>query len=866
MNPDIYSEQSLSQHTPMMQQYLRIKSEFRDTLVLYRMGDFYELFFDDAKKASELIDISLTHRGKTAGQPIPMAGVPYHAIENYLVKLVNLGVSVALCEQVGDPATSKGPVERRVTRVLTPGTITDEALLDDRKDNVLVAVCSDNKNNYGIASVEISTGRFEIAELKSSEEFCALLQQIMPSEVLYPESFAELTLIEDNKCIKRRPDWDFDTQSANDRLCKQFDVKQLSGFGINSIAQVSQAIAAAGCVLQYLNETQKAALPHLQSIQLLQQSRNLALDATTIKNLELNLTLSGQRENTLLSILDRTATAMGSRQLQRFLVQPSRDRSELNKRLDITEALIEEGIYPDLAAELKRVGDIERIISRIAIRTARPRDFSRLRQALEAFPQITNQLNEADSPCLNEYTQGISHFDDLRELLTKAIVENPPVIIRDGGVIAAQYSAELDEFRLLSQGAQDILEQIELRERESTGLNTLKVGYNRVHGFYIEISRAQSVDAPTEYIRRQTLKNAERFITPELKELEDKVLSSQSQALALEKRLYDELFDLFTPYIGQLQSCSQLIAKLDVLNNLAERAETLNYCRPSFNNEAGLVIEAGRHPVVEVNSSAPFIANPVQFDPQRRMLVITGPNMGGKSTYMRQVALITIMAHMGSFVPAQSAQIGIIDRIFTRIGASDDLASGRSTFMVEMTETANILNNATANSLVLMDEIGRGTSTYDGLSLAWACAESLAKKIQALTLFATHYFELTSLADTLSTVANVHLDAIEHGDTISFMHAVQEGAANRSYGIQVASLAGVPKIVLKKAKAKLHELETNSTPQSSLDFSASSPVQVAETIVEDHPAIEALENLDPDALTPRAALDIIYKLKGLLEE
>ncbi|NTS78053.1 DNA mismatch repair protein MutS [Catenovulum sp. SM1970] len=861
MSPDIYSEQSLSQHTPMMQQYLRIKSEFRDTLVLYRMGDFYELFFDDAKRASELIEISLTHRGKTAGQPIPMAGVPYHAIENYLAKLVQLGESVAICEQVGDPATSKGPVERKVTRVITPGTVSDEALLQERKDNLLVAVSHAN-NQFGVACVEISTGRFELAQVNSDEAFSTLLEQLSPSELLYPESFEKLDLLQAYSTNKRRPDWDFELTSAQQQLCRQFNVKDLVGFGLDSKKQ-SLAITAAGCVLQYLKETQKAALPHLQNLRLLRLDRNLALDAITIKNLELTQTLSGQKDTALISVIDKTATAMGSRLLQRYIVQPSRQLSELNLRLDLIESLIESGLYNELYDELRQLGDIERIISRIAMRSARPRDFSRLRNALNVIPNIKVTLADSDFACLKNYSQAIEYFEQLHLLLKKAVVENPPVVVRDGGVIAPGYNEELDELRKLSQGARDVLDQIEQREKERTGLNTLKVGYNKVHGFYIEISRAQSIDAPTEYVRRQTLKNAERFITPELKELEDKVLSSQSMSLALEKRLYDELFDLFSPQIGALQICSQRLAKLDVVNNLAERADTLNYVRPEFSDQAGLSIEAGRHPVVEALSSEPFIANPVHFDSNRRMLVITGPNMGGKSTYMRQIALITLMAHMGSFVPAQSAKIGPIDRIFTRIGASDDLASGRSTFMVEMTETANILNNATQNSLVLMDEIGRGTSTYDGLSLAWACAENLANKIKALTLFATHYFELTKLADELKTVANVHLDAIEHGDTISFMHAVQEGSANRSYGIQVAALAGVPKNIIAQAKYKLDHLES----QSFAEKSENEPVQGTLSLSrpKPHPVVDKLAIIDPDALTPRQALDILYHLKSEMD-
>lgn len=857
---DIYSEQSLSQQTPMMKQYLKIKSEHRDILLFYRMGDFYELFFDDAKRAAELIDISLTHRGKSGGQPIPMAGVPYHSVDTYLAKLVKIGESVAICEQIGDPATSKGPVERAVQRIVTPGTVTDEALLEEKQDNLLVAVCCNNHGQFGFASLDLSSGRFEVASAKTEEDLAALLQQKNPSELLYSESFMFGHLLEPFKGKRRRPDWDFEPSTSFDQLCRQFSTQDLSGFGI---AKDHIGIAAAGCVLQYVKETQKAAVPHIRGLSALGQDNNLILDATTIRNLELNQNLSGGRDNSLISVLDQTATAMGSRLLQRYLVRPTRDYAELDARLAVIEQILQSGLYVELKDELKRVGDIERIISRIALRSARPRDFSRLKNALLALPDLKALLASVNNPLLAQYQQDLDGFDGLTELLVNAIVENPPVVIRDGGVIAPGFNEDLDKLRLLSDGAKGVLEEIEVREREFTGCSTLKVGFNRVHGFFIEISKAQSSMAPDHYIRRQTLKNNERYITPELKELEDKVLTSQSKALALEKRLYDGLFDHFSPHISGLQQMAELVARLDVLNNLAERADTLNYAKPEFINQSGLHVSGGRHPVVEAYSSEPFIANPVEFNPQRRMLVITGPNMGGKSTYMRQVALIAIMAHIGSFVPADSVQIGPIDRIFTRIGASDDLASGRSTFMVEMTETANILNNATENSLVLMDEIGRGTSTYDGLSLAWACAESLALKLRALTLFATHYFELTSLAEEIPALANVHLDAVEHGDSISFMHAVQEGSANRSYGLQVAALAGVPKPIIHKAKRKLIELESGEGKPNKPSSHTEIPPQL-NLLQPEHPALEALEKVDPDSMTPRQALDALYSLKGLL--
>ena len=863
----IKSNTNEQQHTPMMQQYLKIKAEYKDILVFYRMGDFYELFFDDAKKASELIDISLTHRGKTAGKPIPMSGVPYHAVDTYLAKLVALGESVAICEQIGDPATSKGPVERQVVRVLTPATITEESLLDERRDNILMALCEvqspwQKQLMFGVATLDITSGRFEVAELDSSEALQAFLQQTRPAELLYPDNFANLTLLDEVTASKRRPEWDFEADTAFRQLTKQFNTKDLSGFGISD---KHAAIGAAGAILQYVKDTQKAAVPHLRGLKVIRLTDNLFLDAISIRNLELSQSLSGARGQSLLSVLDQTATPMASRLLQRWIVHPIRDLTRLNQRQDVIESILNSGIYTELRHQLKQVGDIERIISRIALRSARPRDFSRLRNALTIVPDIQFLLADSGESRLQEYGKQIQAFDDLAELLNRAIVENPPVVVRDGGVLAEGYNVELDELRRLSAGAQSILEQIEIRERERTGLNTLKVGYNKVHGFFIERSRAQAAQAPVEYTRRQTLKNAERFITPELKELEDKVLTAQSKALALEKQLYEQLFDIFAPQVSALQNTSDLIARLDVLNNLAERAETLNYCRPQFSDKAGIHISGGRHPVVEVLSSEPFIANPVELNEQRRMLVITGPNMGGKSTYMRQTALIALMAYIGSFVPADQVVVGPIDRIFTRIGASDDLASGRSTFMVEMTETANILNNATEYSLVLMDEIGRGTSTYDGLSLAWACADNLARKLKAFTLFATHYFEMTQLTEQLPTVANVHLDAIEHGDSITFMHAVQEGAANRSFGLQVASLAGVPKNVIHQAKTKLHELENKPALQAGVqgaeaNTAASSNSQV-DWLTTKHPLAEMMADCDPDSMTPRQALDFLYLLK-----
>jgi len=844
----------------MMRQYLTIKAEFPNILLFYRMGDFYELFFDDAKRAADLLDISLTARGKSGGNAIPMAGVPYHAVENYLARLVQLGESVAICEQVGDPATSKGPVERKVVKVVTPGTVSDEALLTDRQDNLLVSVF-EHKSSYGIAYLDISSGRFVVTEPTSLEQLQAELQRLSPAELLYPESFTEYGLIQSYKGIRKRPDWEYDFDTAQSVLTKQFGTKDLSGFGIND---KHYAICAAGCLFQYVKDTQRTALPHIRSIIAESATTGVVLDAATRRNLELTQNLQGGLENTLASILDTSVTPMGSRLLKRWIHFPLRDLQVLTARQDAVSNILDLELGEVLISSLKPIGDIERIVSRIAMRSARPRDFARLRNALTNLPDIAEDLADVSATHLKAISANVAPQPVLQALLEKAIVDNPPVLIRDGGVIAEGYNDELDELRNLSQGASDYLEQLEAREREATGISTLKVGYNKVHGFYIEISRAASNEVPDHYIRRQTLKNNERFITDELKQHEEKVLTAQSRFLALEKKLYDELFDLILPDLERLQSLAGNLAELDVLNTFAQTAERLNYVKPVLSVEPGIAIEGGRHPVVEQMTSEPFIANPVLLNEQRKMLVITGPNMGGKSTYMRQTALIVLMAHIGAYVPAQSAKIGLVDRIFTRIGASDDLASGRSTFMVEMTETANILHNATEKSLVLLDEIGRGTSTYDGLSLAWACAEMLALKLKAFTLFATHYFELTLLSEQIPTLSNVHLDAVEHGDNIIFMHAIQEGAASKSFGLQVAQLAGVPKAAVSRAKQKLAELETEQHRIHAEGHSEKSSQVQLPLIDEPHVAIQKLAQIDVNNVTPKQALDILYELKETL--
>ena len=850
------NKDNFANHTPMMQQYLKLKAENPDILLFYRMGDFYEMFYDDAKRASQLLDISLTKRGSSNGEPIPMAGVPYHAVESYLAKLIALGESVAICEQIGDPATSKGPVERKIVRIVTPGTVSDELLLEDRKDNLLASIWQ-YKNYYGYATLDISSGRFYIFECDNFEEMQAELQRTSPVELLYPEEFQSMPLIENNSGLRRRPQWDFDLETAKQQLNLQFGTNDLIGFGVE---ECNYALCAAGCLLQYVKDTQRTALPHIRSI--IKQSAYdfVVLDAATRRNLEITENLSGGTQNTVAEILDKTQTPMGSRMLKRWLHSPIRNLTILQNRQQAIGEL--QNYIDEVNLLLKQIGDLERILARLALHTARPRDFARLRDAYNLLPQLQTLLSGLTSPALISLCKKINQFDHIAEILNQAIVETPPVIIRDGEVIATGYNAELDELRSLADGATNYLEQLEIRERETLGIDTLKVGFNAVHGYYIQISRGQSHLAPIHYTRRQTLKNVERYIIPELKEYEDKVLTSKGRALALEKQLYEQLFDLLMPDLATMQISAEAIAELDVLTNLAERALTLNYQKPALSTDSGIEIKDGRHVVIEQVLQTPFIANSLSLLPSRRMLIITGPNMGGKSTYMRQTALIVLLSYIGSFVPASKAVIGPVDRIFTRIGASDDLASGRSTFMVEMTETANIMHNATQQSLVLMDEIGRGTSTYDGLSLAWACAENLANEIKSMTLFATHYFELTQLPEHMQGVYNIHFDAIEHDNTVAFIHEVSEGAASKSFGIAVAGLAGVPKAVLKRAKQKLKELEIISKQTANSGVAQSQLSFINEP--EPSEVEEALKQIDPDALTPKQALEILYQLKKLV--
>jgi DNA mismatch repair protein MutS len=851
--------QASAQHTPMMTQYLKIKREHPEVLLFYRMGDFYELFFDDAKRAAALLDITLTQRGQSAGKPIPMAGVPYHSAEGYLARLVKAGESVAICEQFGDPAASKGPVERKVVRIVTPGTLYDEALLDARRDNLLVAV-HPLGSCWGLAWLELSSGRFSVLEVEGESEMLAALQRLDPAELLVPESLSLPPALEGRRGLRRQSDWLFDLDGANRALCDQFQCQDLRGFGC---AHLEAAITAAGVLIEYARDTQRSRLPHVTALGVESRDDAVVIDAASRRNLEIDTNLGGTADNTLASVLDTSATAMGSRLLKRWLNRPLRDRGQVERRQAAVALLLDQEAFATLRELLKAIGDVERILARVALYSARPRDLARLRDALLALPALQQELSIfSDGTALDDLQHHIRPYPELADTLSRGLMDNPPVVIRDGGVIREGYDAELDEYRGLAEHAGDYLIKLELRERERTGLAGLKVGYNRVHGYYIEIPRAQALDAPVDYIRRQTLKNAERFIIPELKEFEDKALSAKSRALAREKLLYESLLDALNAELAELQATGQALASLDVLSTFAERAQALGFERPRLLETPGIEIRGGRHPVVEQVSDAPFVPNDLVLDDNRRMLIITGPNMGGKSTYMRQAALITLLAHTGSFVPADAAHVGPVDRIFTRIGSSDDLAGGRSTFMVEMTETASILHNATEQSLVLMDEIGRGTSTFDGLSLAWASAEHLTRS-RAFTLFATHYFEMTALPEQAEGVANVHLTAAEHRDGIVFMHRVEEGPASQSYGLQVAQLAGVPQGVIARAREKLAQLEQQEVDQGSRlplrSNGAPAPLQTDLFATAPHPLIEALAGLDPDALTPRQALELLYE-------
>ena len=854
---------SLEQHTPLMKQFFAAKAEHPDVLLFFRMGDFYELFYDDARKAARLLDITLTQRGNSAGKPIPMAGVPHHAYEGYLARLVALGESVAICEQIGDPALAKGLVERKVVRIVTPGTVTDEALLDERRDTLLLAI-SRFKNGYGLAWADLASGRLRANEVDGEDALEAELARLQPAEVLVADEDGWPDAVLESRGLRRRAPWLFDADSGRRQLLQFFGVHDLTAFGIED---KPRAIAAAGALLGYIEETQKQRLPHLRAIALETSDEAVAMNAATRRHLELDTRVDGDSRHTLLGVLDSTITPMGGRLLRRWLNRPLRNRQTVGERHHAVSTLIDARADDLLREAFRGLGDLERILSRVALRSARPRDLSTLRDGLSLLPAVREILSALDSPRLRALHDELGEHDATAHLLRSAIVPQPPLLARDGGVILEGYDFELDELRTLSTNADQFLIDLEAREREATGIANLKVGYNRVHGYYIEISKGQVDKAPVHYTRRQTLTGAERYITEELKGFEDKVLSARERSLAREKLLYDGLLDLLNEELEALRRCAGALSELDVLAGFGERAQALDWTMPRLREEPGIAIERGRHPVVEAVRDAPFEPNDLVFDEATRMYVITGPNMGGKSTFMRQNALIVLLACIGSFVPAASATIGPIDRILTRIGAGDDLARGQSTFMVEMSETAYILHHATEHSLVLMDEIGRGTSTYDGLALAGAVARQLAASNRSYTLFATHYFELTALAEPGSGIANLHLDAVEHGEALVFMHAVRPGPANRSFGLQVAALAGLPKPALQQARARLAELEAQNRDAPLVPMSApalDSPQQFGLFAAAPSAAQEALAAIDPDELSPKQALEALYRLKALL--
>ncbi|MBN2647144.1 MAG: DNA mismatch repair protein MutS [Thiotrichales bacterium] len=866
MTPDF------SNHTPMMQQYLTIKAEHPHLLLFYRMGDFYELFYEDAQEAARLLDITLTARGKSGGAPIPMAGIPHHAAEGYLAKLVKLGKSVAICEQIGDPSSSKGPVERKVVRILTPGTLVEEALLQAQQENLLCAIAQQG-SQFGLSHLDLASGRFETTQLEDQTALLAEIERLKPAEILLPQNTdlaSQLTPHLSHCALQLYPAWHFDPSSARALLCRHFATQDLIAFGCE---RAPASIAASGAIFHYAQAMLQQNLSHLQGLHTYQLSDTLVLDAISRRNLEIDSNLQGGTQHSLAALLDATQTAMGSRLLKRWLNHPLRDRKILQARQEAIADLLLQQQIESLQTTLKPIGDLERILARVALGSARPRDLLQLGRSLAVLPALQGLLSQQSSQRLQQLRKKIAEFPIIADYLARALIENPPILLRDGGVIAEGFDPELDALRNLQHHAGQFLLDLEARERQQSGIATLKVGYNRVHGYYIEVSKVHSAQVPAHYQRRQTLKGQERYITDELKAFEEKVLSANDKALAREKELYALLLARLNTELAPMQTCAQGLAELDLLVNLAYQAELRNLCRPNLQVKSGIQIEQGRHLTVEALCATPFIANDCIFNSKRRLQIITGPNMGGKSTFMRQTALIVLLAHIGSYVPARSANIGPVDRIFTRIGAADDLTSGRSTFMVEMTETAHILHHATDQSLILMDEVGRGTSTFDGLALAWAIAEQMAQKIKGMCLFATHYFELTALAQNFANTVNVHLDAIEHQDKIVFLHQVQEGPASQSYGLQVAALAGVPADVIQNAKQRLYDLENQSVAQHQYMTASQSAQQFDLFNQGPDPRCEAwqtlsqrLQALDLDQFTAKAALDYLYQLKFELQQ
>ena len=868
-----------SPHTPMMQQYFGLKADHPGTLLFYRMGDFYEVFFEDAEKAARLLDITLTQRGQSGGQPVVMAGVPFHSVETYLARLIKLGESVAIAEQVGDVATSKGPVERKVVRVVTPGTLTDTELLNDKAESLLLAIHPDaggrrsKAARFGLAWLSVTQGELHLAEC-AANDLNSWIARIAPAELIYsatvpPDFEASLQALRSTSpfALTARPEWQFESRLGLTKLCEQLQTQSLQPWHADGL---TQAHAAAAALLSFAEHTQGRALSHVKTLTIERPDALIDLPLTTRRNLELTQTLRGEDSPTLFSLLDTCMTSMGSRALKRWLQEPQRDRSQAQSRLNAIAALHKvqanghTALWQTLRSQLKGVSDVERITARIALRQVRPRELLALAQTLQKTEQLKH-TGYAESTDLDQIFKDLAAPPDCAALLAAAIHPESGALVRDGGVIAPGFDADLDELRGIAENCDAFLIDLEVRERARTGIANLRVQFNKVHGFYIEVTQGQVDKVPDDYRRRQTLKNAERYITPELKTFEDKALSAQDRALAREKWLFEQILDQLQAFVAPLTALGRALAALDALCTLAERALTLNWCAPTFVKEPCIDISAGRHPVVEArlaeNSSGGFIANDTRLSAKARMQVITGPNMGGKSTYMRQIAVIVLLASIGSYVPASACRLGPIDAIHTRIGAADDLANAQSTFMLEMTEAAQILHAATPSSLVLMDEVGRGTSTFDGLALASAIATHLHDKSQAFTLFATHYFELTSLPAKHHQAVNMHVSAAEAGHDIVFLHAIEPGPASRSYGVQVAKLAGMPPSVLSHARNTLAALEAKQTDaQAQVDLFAPPPVAEPQrtSAVED-----LLADIDPDALSPREALDALYQLKKL---
>jgi DNA mismatch repair protein MutS len=858
LNDSALAHAALDQHTPMMQQYLRIKAAHPDTLVLYRMGDFYELFYDDARKANRLLDITLTSRGASGGEPVVMAGVPAHSLESYLAKLIRLGESVAVAEQVGEVGAAKGPVERKVTRVVTPGTVTDSELLSERIDTLLLAVTR-QRATYGLAWLGLASGQLGLTEC-GERELPGWLARLDAAEILIDRDDLPEALRGAGAALTARPAWQFDSALGQRKLCEQLRVASLAGFNAQDLGT---AHAAAAALLAYAEHTQSGALSHVQTLAVEHAGHLLDLPPATHRNLELTQTLRGETSPTLLSLLDSCRSGMGSRALRHWLTHPQRQRATASARHEAIACLQAQGFEP-LREALRHVSDVERIASRTALRQVRPRELAGLRATLAGLPALRAA---APTGCalLAELHAALQPDADIAELLARAIADEPAVLLRDGGVIATGFDAELDELRGIAQNCDAYLLDLEARERARTGIANLRVQYNKVHGFYIEVTSGGRDRVPADYQRRQTLKNAERFITPELKTFEDKALSAQERSLARERLLYEQVLDALQPYVGALATLARALAALDALACLAERAASLSWCRPQFVPQPCIEIEAGRHPVVEARlreiGRGEFIANHCRLDAKTRMLVITGPNMGGKSTFMRQVALIALLAAMGSYVPAAACRLGPIDAIHTRIGAADDLANAQSTFMLEMTEAAAIVHAATEHSLVLMDEIGRGTSTFDGLALAGAIASHLHERNRSFTLFATHYFELTAFPEKHPGAVNVHVSAVESGHDIVFLHAIEPGPASRSYGVQVARLAGMPGALIRQARAALEALEAQQRAGAEqVDLFAPPPAAPTAAV---SALDDAVADLDPDTLTPREALEALYRLKAL---